>query len=91
MCVQSKVECGHGCGGHNILWQLVPVWDYSDAERKLAATSLTPLLVNLQSMSSKPSVGGGSKDCVTRKVEEAVHNFVHADKVTADSSTDYGK
>ncbi len=39
-CVQSKLECLHGCSGHNILWQLVPVRDYSDAERMLAATSL---------------------------------------------------
>ncbi len=78
-CVQSKLECLHGCSGHNILWQLIPVWDYSDAERMLATTSLTPLLVNLQSMTSKPNAGGGSKDCVTWKVEKAVHNVVHAD------------
>ncbi len=71
--IQSKLECLHGCRGHNILWQHVPVWDYLDAERMLAATSLTPLLVNLQSMTSKPNGGGGSKDCVTWKVEEAVH------------------
>ncbi len=54
----------------------------------LAATGLTLLLVNLESMTSKPNAGGGSKDCVAWKVEEAVHNFVHADKVTTDSSTD---
>ncbi len=40
------------------------------------------------SMTAKPNVGGGSKDCVAWKVEGAVHNFVHADKVTTDSSTD---
>ncbi len=88
LCAQSKFECLHGCSGHNILWQLVPVWDYSDAERMLATTSLTPLLVNLQSMTSKPNAGGGSEYRVTWKVEEAVHNFVHADKVTTNSSTD---
>ncbi len=88
LCVQSKVKRLHGCSGYNILWQLVPVWDYSDAERMLATTSLTTLLVNLQSMTSKPNAGGSSKDCVTWKVEEAVHNFVHAVKVTMDSSTD---
>ncbi len=33
LCVQSKFECLHGCNGPNILWQLVPVWDYSDDER----------------------------------------------------------
>ncbi len=80
LCIQSKFEC--------LLWQLVPAWDYSDAERMLATTSLTPLLVNLQSMTSKPNAGRGSKDCVTWKVEEAVHNFVHADKVITNSSTD---
>ncbi len=88
LCVQSKFECLYGCSGHNILWQLVPVWDYSVAERRLATTSLTPLLVNLQSKTSKPNAGGGSKYRVTWKVEEAVHNFVHADKVTTNSSTD---
>ncbi len=86
-CVQSKLECLHGCSGHNF-WQLVPVRDYSNAERMLAATSLIPLLVNLQSMTSKPNACGGSKDCVTWKVEETVHNFVHADKVTTNSSMD---
>ncbi len=54
----------------------------------LATTSLTPLLVNLQSMTSKPNAGGGSEYRVTWKVEEAVHNFMHADKVTTDSSMD---
>ncbi len=88
LCVQSKFECLHGCSGHNILRQLVPVWGYSDAERMLATTSLTPLLVNLQSMTSKPNAGGGSVYGVTWKVEEAVHNFVHEDKVTTNSSTD---
>ncbi len=61
LCVQSKVECLHGCCGHNILWQLVPVRDYSNAERLLAATSLTPLLMNLQSMTSKPMRVGAAK------------------------------
>ncbi len=88
-CVQSKLECPHRCSGHDFLWQLVPVWDYSNAERMLAATSLTLLLVNLESiMNSKPDACGGSKDCVTWKAEEAVHNFVHTEKVTTDSSTD---
>ncbi len=86
--VQSKFECLHGCSGHNILWHLVPVWDFSDAERMLATTSLTSLLLNFQSMTSKPNAGGGSSDCVTWKVEEPVRNVVHADKVTTDSSTD---
>ncbi len=73
LCVQSRFECLHGCSGHNILWQLVPIWDYSDAERMLATTSLTTLLVNLQSMPSKPNAGGGSKYRVTWKVENLLH------------------
>ncbi len=54
----------------------------------LTATGFTPLLVNLESMTSKPNAGGGSKNCVAWKVEKAVHHVVHADKVTTDSSTD---
>ncbi len=65
--------------------------DFSNAERMLAATGPTPLLVNLESRTSKPNTGGGSQNCVTWKAEEAVHNFVHAHKGTTDSSTDYGK
>ncbi len=38
------------------------------------------------SMTSKTNAGGGRKDCVAWKVEEAVHYFEHADKVTTDSS-----
>ncbi len=38
LCVQSRFECLHGCSGHNILWQLVPVWDYSDVERIIKQT-----------------------------------------------------
>ncbi len=72
LCVPSKFECLTGCSGNNILWQLVPVRDYSSAERMLATTGLTPLLGNLGSMTSKPNVGGDSKDCVKWKVEEAV-------------------
>ncbi len=56
----------------------------------LAATVLTLLLVNLESMTSKPYSGGGSKGCVTWKVEGAVHNVVHADNVITDPSTDWG-
>ncbi len=91
LCVQSRFECLHGFSGHNFLWQFAPERDYSNAKRMLAATGPTPLLVNLESMTSKPNAGGGSKDCVTWKVEEAVHNFIHADKVTTGSSTDWGK
>ncbi len=54
----------------------------------LAATGFTPLLVNLESMTSKPNASGGSKDCVAWKVEKAMHYFVHADKGTTDFSTD---
>ncbi len=81
LCVQSKFDCLHGCSGHNILWQLVPVRECSNVESMLAATGLAPLLVNLQNMTSKPNAGGGGK------AEEAVHNFVRADKVTTVLST----
>ncbi len=57
----------------------------------LTAMGYTPLLVNRESMTSKPNAGGGSKDYFTWKVEETVHNFVRTEKVTTDSSTDYGK
>ncbi len=87
LCVQSKFECLHGCSGHIFFWYLVPVWDYSDAERMLATMSLTQLLVNLQSMTSKLNADGGSKDRVTWKAEGAVQNFVHADKATTKSLT----
>ncbi len=50
LCVQSKFEYLHGCSGHNILWQLVPVRAFSNAERIMATTSLIPLLVYFQSM-----------------------------------------
>ncbi len=49
----------------------------------LAAAGFTPLLV--------PSADGVNKNCVAWKVEKTAHYFVHADKVTADSSTDKGK
>ncbi len=63
-CVLSKLKCLHGCNGTNLLWQFVPVRDYSNAERMLAATSFTPLLVNLESMTSKPNARGVCKNCV---------------------------
>ncbi len=94
LCVQSKFECLHKCCGHNILGQLVLVRDYSNADLMLAATTAaaaTPLLMNPVSMTSKPNAGGGGKDCVKGKAEEAVHNFVHAEKATTNSFTDKGK
>ncbi len=53
----------------------------------LTAVGFTPLLVNLESKTSKSNASGGSKNCVTWKVEEGVHDFVHADKITMDSSS----
>ncbi len=73
LCVQSKFECLHGCSGHNILWQLV-----GDDESYTAVGEY--LKYDLEDQCSK--------GCVTWKVEEAVQYFVHADKVTTDSSTD---
>ncbi len=51
----------------------------------------TLLLVNLESMTSKPKAGGRSKMCVAWKVEKAMHYFVQTDNVTTDSSTDKEK
>ncbi len=51
----------------------------------LAATGFTPLLANLESLTSKPNAEGGSKNCIAWKIEKAVHYFVNADKVTTDS------
>ncbi len=87
----SQLECLHGWSVYNLLWQLIPVWDHSNAEHMFTAEGLPPLLVNLERVTSKPNAGGGSKDYVAWKVEKAVHYFVHADKVTTDSSTDKGK
>ncbi len=86
-CIQSQLERLHGWVVHNLLWQFVPVRDSSNVERILATTGFTPLLVNLEGMTSKPNASGGSKNCVTWKVEKAVHYFVQADKVTTDSSS----
>ncbi len=60
---------------------------YSNTESMLAMPSLTPLAGNLESMTSKPEVGGGSKNCRMENLESRTF-FVHADKVTTDSSTD---
>ncbi len=71
--------------------QFVPVRDCSNAERMLAATGFTPLLVILESMTSKPKADGGSKNGVAWKVEKAVNYFVQADKVTTDCGYGLGK
>ncbi len=68
-CIQSQLEYLHGWGVHNLLLQLVPVLDHSNAERMLTATGFTPLLVNLESMTSKPSASGGSKD-LNKKIDD---------------------
>ncbi len=62
-------------------------WCQYKTNRPLNATGLTPLLVNLESMTPKTSAGGGSKDCVAWKFEKAMHDFVHADNVIKDFST----
>ncbi len=40
LCLQSRFECLHGCSGRNILWQLVPVWDYDDESYTAVGESL---------------------------------------------------
>ncbi len=76
-----------GMKHYQSLWQFVPVWDYKTTELMSAATGFTPFLLNFESMTSKTNVSGGNKNCVAWKVEKAVHYFVYADKVIADSST----
>ncbi len=61
-CIQSQLECLHGWSVHNLL-------NYSNAERMLTATDFTPLLVNLETMTSKSNAGGDSKNCVAWTVE----------------------
>ncbi len=40
------------------------------AESILATSGVTPLLVNLESVATKPRAVGGSKDCVSWKTEK---------------------
>ncbi len=61
--------------------------EYSNAERVLATTAFTLLVVNLEIMTSNPYAGGGSKNCDDWKVEKAVHYYAHVDNVTTNSST----
>ncbi len=60
-CIQAQFEYLHGWNVHNLLWQLVPVRDHSKAERMLTATGFTPLLVDLESITSKSNAGGGQQ------------------------------
>ncbi len=52
------------------------------------AAGFTPLLANLENMTAKPRPDGRCKNCVVWEIAKALHYFVHADKVTTDSSTD---
>ncbi len=56
--IHSKLEYLHGLSVHYLLWQFAPVRDCM-----LAATGFTPLLANLETMTSKPSAVGGSNYC----------------------------
>ncbi len=60
-CIQSQLVCLHRWSAPNLLWQLVPVRDYPNAESMLAAIVFTPLLVNLESMTSRPNAAGQQK------------------------------
>ncbi len=51
----------------------------------LAMSDVTPLLVNLKSITAKPRVGWGGKNCAPWDVEKA------AKKIGTDSSTGQGK
>ncbi len=59
-----------------------------NAERMMQAMGLTPLLVELESMTAKPRAGGGSEIYGAWKIEKAMHCFVHTDEVSRGSSTD---
>ncbi len=52
--IKLQLECPQEWSVHNLLWQFVPVRGHSNAERMLT------LLVNLESITSKPNAGGGS-------------------------------
>ncbi len=67
-CIQSQLKC--------LLWQSVPVRGYPNAEGMCVSTGFTPLVVILESMTSKPIAEGGSQNCVTWKVEKAVGYFL---------------
>ncbi len=54
----------------------------------LAATGFTPLLVNLESMTLKLNAGGGTKAVSHGKSRRPCIIFLHADKVTMESSSD---
>ncbi len=61
-CTQSQPEC---LRVHNLLCQLVPVLDYSNAERMLTATGFAPLLEKIENVTSKSKAGGGAAKSVT--------------------------
>ncbi len=59
-------------------------------ERMLAETGFTPLLVNLESLTARPSAGGGQQTLC--RIENAcMYFFVYIDKVTTVSFSNYGK
>ncbi len=76
-CTRSQLEYFHRRSVHDLLWQFIPVRNYSNTERILATPGLTPLSVNLESMTAKPKAGGGRKNCVAWKVVKAVYHCVH--------------
>ncbi len=54
LCVRPQLEYIHRGSVQSPSWLFIPVRDYWDAERMLAATGFTPLFVNLESMTAKP-------------------------------------
>ncbi len=71
----SRLEYFYRRGVHNLLWQFILVWDYSNVEGILATLAGTPLLANLESMNAEPRGVGRSKDGAPWKIEKAVGNF----------------
>ncbi len=65
----------------------MPVQVYSNAEGMLATSDVTPLLGNLECMTTKARAGWGTKDNVPWKTEKAEYYSVHTDTVNMGFST----
>ncbi len=57
-CTQLRLKYLYRRSDRNLLLQFIPVRDYSNAERMLAATGFTSLLLNLENITAKPRTGG---------------------------------
>ncbi len=87
-CIQLHLEHLRQRSLHNLLWQVVPVRDYSNGCGLLVVTGFILLLADCENMTAKTKAGGGSKNCVAWITEKAKHYFAHTDEVTTASSMD---